>query len=214
MSKTFVMPGSVLEVVVGKFAGQADGAAWMKHGDNVVLATAVMGKEEREFMGFLPLTVEYREKTSAAGRIPGGYIKREGRLSDAEVLTSRVIDRTIRPLFPADFFHELQVMDIVYSADGNFPLSVLSIIGTSISLSLSPMPFLGPIGAVMAGRINGQLVFNVALEQDAESDVHILIAGTRDGICMVEGNCELLNEAEMVDVFMAPHENINHFSFV
>lgn len=208
MSKTFRLPEAGLEVVVGKFAGQADGAAWMKHGDNVVLATAVMSKEERDFMGFLPLTVEYREKTSAAGRIPGGYIKREGRLSDTEVLTSRVIDRTVRPLFPADFFNEVQLMATVYSADGNYPLSVLSIIGSSIALALSSMPFLGPIGAVMVGRVNGQLVFNLGIEQDASSDVHVLIAGTRDGICMVEGNCELLSEAEMVDVFMTAHEEI------
>ncbi|MDQ5940620.1 MAG: polyribonucleotide nucleotidyltransferase [Candidatus Dependentiae bacterium] len=208
MSKTFKLPEAGLEVVVGKFAGQADGAAWMKCGDNVVLATAVMGKEEREFMGFLPLTVEYREKTSAAGRIPGGYIKREGRLSDTEVLTSRVIDRTIRPLFPADFFSEIQLMATVYSADGHYPLSVMSIIGASIALGLSQMPFLGPIGAVLVGRIDGKLVFNLGLEQDATSDTHILIAGNRDGICMVEGNCELLSEAEMVDLFLAAHEEI------
>jgi polyribonucleotide nucleotidyltransferase len=208
MSKTFIFPGGGLEVVIGKFAGQADGSAWLKSGDNVVLATSVMSREERDFMGFLPLTVEYREKTSAAGRIPGGYIKREGRLSDTEVLTSRVIDRTVRPLFPADFFNEVQLMVSVYSADGNFPLAVMSIIASSIAMSLSQMPFLGPVGAVLVGRVNGALVFNTGLETDATSDVHILIAGTRDGICMVEGNCELLSEAEMVDIFLAAHEEI------
>ncbi|MDQ5890831.1 MAG: polyribonucleotide nucleotidyltransferase [Candidatus Dependentiae bacterium] len=208
MSKTFKLPEAGLEVVVGKFAGQADGAAWMKHGDNVVLATAVTSTSDREFMGFLPLTVEYREKTSAAGRIPGGYIKREGRLSDTEVLTSRVIDRTVRPLFPADFFNEVQLMVAVYSADGKFPLSVLSIISSSIALSLSSMPFLGPIGAVLACRVDGKIVFNLGIEEDATSDTHILIAGNRDGICMVEGNCELLSEDEMVGIFLAAHEEI------
>jgi len=208
MSKTFKMPEAGFEVVIGKYAGQADGAAWMKCGDNVVLATAVMNKDEREFMGFLPLTVEYREKTSAAGRIPGGYIKREGRLSDTEVLTCRVIDRTIRPMFPSEFFHELQVMATAYSADGNFPLSVMSIVGTSIALGISHIPFLQPIGAVLVSRIEGKLVFNIGIEASATSDVHILIAGTRDGICMVEGNCELLSESEMVDLFFVAHEEI------
>ncbi len=208
MSKTFILPEAGLEVVVGKFAGQADGAAWVKCGDNVVLATAVTSKEDKDFMGFLPLTVEYREKTSAAGRIPGGYIKREGRLSDTEVLTSRVIDRTLRPLFPSDFFNEVQVMATVYSADGNFPLAVMSIVGSSLALGLSQMPFLGPIGAVYACRVEGKTVFNLGLEKDLTSDVHILIAGTRDGICMVEGNCELLNEDEMVELFFEAHEEI------
>jgi polyribonucleotide nucleotidyltransferase len=208
MSKTFIIPGGGLEVVIGKFAGQADGSAWLKSGDNVVLATAVTSKEERDFMGFLPLTVEYREKTSAAGRIPGGYIKREGRLSDTEVLTSRVIDRTVRPLFPSEFFNEVQLMVSVYSADGNFPLAVMSIIASSIALGLSHMPFLGPVGAVLVGRIDGSLVFNMGLEAASTSDVHILIAGTRDGICMVEGNCELLSEDEMVDIFLTAHEEI------
>jgi len=208
MSKTYKLSGTPFEVVLGKYAGQADGAAWLQCGDNVVFTATVMSKDEREFMGFLPLTVEYREKTSAAGRIPGGYIKREGRLSDTEVLTSRVIDRTIRPLFPSDFFSEIQVMATVYSADGNFPLAVMSIVSSSIALGMSQMPFLGPVGAVMVSRVDGKLVFNGSVEQTTGSDVHILVAGTRDGICMVEGNCELLGEDAMVEVFFAAHDEI------
>lgn len=208
MSKTFELKGMGLEVTVGKFAGQADGSAWVKCGDNIVLSVATAAKKERDFMGFFPLTVEYREKTSAAGRILGGYIKREGRLSDVEVLTCRMTDRSIRPLFPSNYFNEVQVMSTVYSADGKHPLGIMSIIGASISLSISSIPFAGPIGAVNVGRIDGQWVFNLGNEQDEESDVHVTVVGTRDGICMVEGNCELLNEDEMVELFFTAHEEI------
>lgn len=208
MSKTYALQGTGLEVEVGKFAEQAGGSAWMKHGNNRVLCVATAAKEERDFMGFFPLTVEYREKTSAAGRIPGGYIKREGRLSDNEVLTCRVIDRTIRPFFPSSYFNEVQVMATVYSADGEYPLNVMSIIGSSLALGLSDIPFGGPLGAVFVSRRDGKWVFN--LEEDLEdgSDVHVLVAGNRDGVCMVEGNCELLNEDQMIDLFFSAHEEI------
>ena len=128
MSKTFELNGTGLSVDVGRFAGQAGGSAWLKHGNNVVLSVATAAKDEKDFMGFFPLTVEYREKTSAAGRIPGGYIKREGRLSDNEVLTCRVIDRCVRPFFPSSYFNEVQVMSNVYSADGHYPLNVMAIL--------------------------------------------------------------------------------------
>ena len=196
-------------VDVGRFAEQAGGSAWLKHGNNVVLSVATAAKDEKDFMGFFPLTVEYREKTSAAGRIPGGYIKREGRLSDNEVLTCRVIDRCVRPFFPSSYFNEVQVMSNVYSADGHYPLNVMAILSSSIALSVSDIPFDGPVGAVFVSRKEGQWVFNFDSENDeVESDVHVLVAGKRDGICMVEGNCELLSEDEMIDLFFSAHEEI------
>ena len=121
MHKIFKFSQGGIEVEIGKFARQADGSVWVKSGNNVVLATAVASKEEKDFMGFFPLTVEYRERMSAAGKIPGGYLKREGRLSDIEILNSRLIDRSIRPLFPKYFFNEVQVLTTVLSSDGSFP---------------------------------------------------------------------------------------------
>ncbi|MGD1997548.1 MAG: polyribonucleotide nucleotidyltransferase [Candidatus Dependentiae bacterium] len=208
MSKTFKLDNSQLEVVIGKYAGQADGAAWLQHGNNRVLCVATATKEAKDFMGFFPLTVEYREKTAAAGRFPGGFIKREGRLSDKEVLTCRVIDRSIRPFFPSDYFNEVQVLASVYSSDGEHPVNAMALIGASIALNTSSIPFAEPIGAVTVGRVDGELSFNINLEQEKESDVDILVAGTESGICMVEGNCDLMTDDEMVDLLFKAHEEI------
>lgn len=208
VKKTFRLEEVGLEVEVGKYARQADGAAWIRHGDNIILSTVVATKEAKDFIGFFPLTVEYREKTSAAGKIPGGYIKREGRLSDTEVLMSRLTDRSIRPLFPSDYFNEVQLLSSVYSSDGKFPSSVLSIVGASIALSISSIPFGGPIGAVQASLIDGELVFNSGLEQSKESAVNMLVVGTESGICMVEGNTDNHSEDEMVELLFRAHEEI------
>ncbi len=159
-------------------------------------------------MGFFPLTVEYREKMSAAGKIPGGYVKREGRLSNIEVLASRLIDRSIRPLFPNYYFNEVQVLATVYSADAGFPIDILGLIGSSLALAISPIPFLAPVGAVRMGRINGEWVFNVSAEEQAKSKVSLTIAGTRDGISMVEGNCDNISEEELIDALFLAHEKI------
>jgi len=207
-SKIFKLEKQNLEVEIGKVARQADGAVWLKSGKNVLMATAVATKEERDFMGFFPLTIEYRERTSAAGRIPGGYIKREGRLSDIEVLGSRLIDRPLRPLFPKYYFNEVQVMSAVYSYDGLFPPRVLGLIGSSIALSISDIPFLGPIGAVEVIRASGEWKFNATNEELEKSDVEIVIAGTENGICMVEGYCDSISEEELVEVLFAAHEKI------
>ena len=206
--KVFRLPELGLEVEIGKFARQADGSAWIKAGNNVVLATAVATKDAKEFGGFFPLTVEYRERPTAAGRIPGGYVKREGKLSDAEVLTSRNIDRPIRPLFPPYYFNEVQVMCSVFSSDGKFPANILSIIGASLALTVSPIPFMGPIGAVQASKINGEWKFNLTHEEIAQSDSDITIAGTINGICMVEGHCNEVQEEELVDLLFKAHEII------
>lgn len=205
--KKFSLPELGLEVEINKFARQAHGAAWIKQGKNVVLSTAV-ATEPKEFMGFFPLTVEYREKASAAGKIPGGYVKREGKLSDAEVLTSRLIDRPIRPLFPANYFNEVQLLSSVYSADGSFPTGVLATIGSSLALTISDIPFLGPIGAVSASMVNGKWKLNPSYEEEKSSDSNVIIAGTKAGICMVEGHCNSVAEEELVEVLFEAHEMI------
>lgn len=206
MQKIFRLPKFNLEVELGKFARQADGAAWIRCGNNIVLATAVASKVIKEFAGFLPLTVEYRERTSAAGKIPGGYIKREGKLSDNEVLTSRIIDRPIRPLFPHDFYNEVQILATVYSSDGKFPASILGLIGSSLALTISNIPFLGPVGAVQVGRIDGEWKFNLSFEDQQKSDSDIIVASTQNGICMVEGHCNNIKEEELIDLLLQAHE--------
>jgi polyribonucleotide nucleotidyltransferase len=208
MHKIFNLPECGIEVEIGRYARQADGAVWIKAGNCVVLCTAVASKEPKDILGFFPLTVEYRERTSAAGRIPGGYFKREGKLSDAEVLISRLIDRPIRPLFPSTYFNEVQLMSTVYSSDGQFPTGILSIIGSSLALAISPAPFLGPVGAVMATRINNAWKFNPTFEELADADTSITIAGTKNGICMVEGHCNNLPEKDLVELLFVAHEEI------
>lgn len=208
MHKVFRFPGSGLEVEVGKLARQADGSVWIKSGNNSVLCTAVAKKEVKDFLGFFPLTVEYRERTSAAGRIPGGYFKREGKLSDSEVLTCRNIDRPIRPLFPSNFFNEVQIMATVFSSDGSFPNSVLAIIGSSLALSISPIPFLGPIGAVQVANVDGSWKFNPTYAEVTASDADITIVGTKSGICMVEGHCNNVSEQALIDLLFLAHEEI------
>ena len=208
MQKIFRLPEQGLEVEVGKYARQADGSVWIKSGNTVILATAVAAKGSGKFLGFFPLTVEYRERPSAAGRIPGGYFKREGKLSENEVLTSRLIDRPIRPLFPSTYIQEVQLLSTVYSSDGKFPASVLAIIGSSLALTISPIPFLGPVGAVQVGKVQGKWKINPSYEDMIESGTDIMIAGTKAGICMVEGHCENILEKDLVDLFFLAHEEI------
>lgn len=200
MSKVFRLPELNLEVEIGKFARQADGAAWIKIGGNVLLTTAVAAKASSNFMGFFPLTVEYRERTSAAGKIPGGYMKREGKLSDEEVLTSRLIDRSIRPFFPKNFFSEVQVISAVYSSDGTFPTGIMAILSSSLALTLSDIPFNGPVGGVEISLVNGEWKFNAPFSDTDASTSRIIVVGTKDGICMVEGNCNNLAEDVLADL--------------
>ncbi len=207
MIKTFKLPSLGYEVTIGKFANKADGSVWFRHKDTIILTTAVMA-ETKSFPGFLPLSVDYREYFSASGKIPGGYLKREGRSSDHEILTSRLIDRAIRPLFPDFFFNEVQVLSTVYSIDKDALPSPLSLLSASIALMISKIPFMGPVGAVQVGRINGALVFNPTKEQQEQSDFLILVAGTKDGICMVEGSAQGMSEAEFIDALFNAHQII------
>jgi len=207
MVKTFKLKSLGYEVTVGKFANQADGSVWFRHKDTVILATAVMA-ETKSFMGFLPLSVDYRELFSAAGKIPGGYLKREGRSSDQEVLVSRLIDRSIRPLFPSYFFNEVQVLATVYSLDKDALPAPLTLLAASIALSISRIPFGGPVGAVQVGRNEGKWIMNPTREELANSDVTLIVAGTKEGLCMVEGNASGISETELVDALFTAHESI------
>lgn len=207
MEKRFYLPELGYELSIGKFAGQADGAAWLQQGGTIVLATACTAPSA-EFPGFLPLTIDYRELFSAAGKIPGGYYKREGKFSDKEVLTSRLIDRSIRPLFPYNFFNQLQILATVYSVDKEHSPQTLGLLATSLALTLSKIPFLGPVGAVEIGRVNGEWIYNPLYSQSIVSDVKIIVAGTDEGICMVEGQALEISEEEFVKVMFEAHEII------
>lgn len=202
--KTFSLKNFDYEVEIGKFATQADGSVWFKQGGTVVLATVVSAPSS-EFPGFLPLTIEYREQFAAAGKIPGGYYKREGKATDKEVLTGRLIDRALRPLFPENYFNQLQIVVTVYSVDKEHQPSTISLCAASLALSISKIPFLGPVGAVEVARINGEWVLNPIYSQTFESDVRIIVAGTKEGINMVEGCTNEISEDEMVDAFFKAH---------
>ncbi|HJT76521.1 MAG TPA: polyribonucleotide nucleotidyltransferase, partial [Gemmataceae bacterium] len=167
-----------LSIETGKVAKQAHGAVMVRYGDTVALVTAVEGEADPA-RGFFPLVVDYREKTYAAGKFPGGFIKREGRPTTKEILTARLIDRPIRPLFPSGYVNEVQVMSVVLSADKENDPDILSMIGSSAALHLSPIPFLHPTGAVRIGRINGEFVLMPSHSQLEESDLDLIVAGTR-----------------------------------
>jgi polyribonucleotide nucleotidyltransferase len=203
MEKKFRLEENGIEVVLGKFANQADGAAWVQQGGTVVFA-AVVSAPPKEFPGFLPLTVDYREIFAAAGKIPGGYFKREGKFTDKEILTGRLIDRAIRPLFPENFFNQVQILSTVYSVDKEHMPHGLALLAASIALSTSTIPFLGPVGVAEVARVDGKWIVNPTYGQTLVSDVKLIVAGTEEGICMVEGSSHEITESEFVDVlFMA-----------
>jgi len=195
------------EAEIGKVARQADGSLFFRHGGTVILAT-VVSAEPKEFPGFLPLTVDYKEQLAAAGKIPGGYYKREGRPSDREVLTSRLIDRAIRPLFPANFFDQVQVLITVYSVDKRYAPNTIALVAASIALSISKISFLGPVGAVEVARVDNTWVINPTYEDSMRAQASLIVAGTHEGICMVEGAMHDLSESELVDALFYAHESI------
>jgi polyribonucleotide nucleotidyltransferase len=200
--------GKQIKFETGRMAKQASGAALTSSGDNVILATAVASPDPKEGIDFFPLTVEYREFTYAGGRIPGGFIKREGRPSEKEVLTSRQIDRPIRPLFPEAFRNETQVVAFVYSADKENDPDVLGINGASCALALSDIPFHGPVGAVRIGFIEGQYLVNPTYAERAVSKLNIMVVGTKDGIVMVESGAKEVSEEHVVGAIEFAHEEI------
>ena len=200
--------GKHIKFETGRIAKQASGAAFTSSGDNAVLATAVASPDPKEGIDFFPLTVEYREFTYAGGRIPGGFIKREGRPSEKEILTSRQIDRPIRPLFPEAFRNETQVVAFVYSADKENDPDVLGINGASCALALSDIPFHGPVGAVRIGYIDEKFVVNPTYSERLVSKLNIMVVGTKDGIVMVESGAKEITEDVVVGAIEFAHEEI------
>lgn len=196
--KEITFGGRKLILETGKLAKQADGACWVQFEDSVIHATAVAAKEASSDSDFFPLTVEYRQMAYAAGKIPGGFFKREGKPSEKEVLTSRVIDRPIRPLFPDGYRNEVQVVVNVLSSDKVNDTDVLGVVGASAALCLSSIPFNGPIAAVRVGKIDGEFVLNPTFAQLPESDLDLVIAGSEHSILMVEGEAKELSESEMI----------------
>ena len=192
----------------GELAKLADGAVEVRFGDSLILATACATEEPREGLDFLPLMVEYREKTYAAGKIPGGFFKREGRPSEKEILTCRRIDRPCRPLFPEGFRNELQVIVYTLSADMENDTDILAINGASAALSISAIPFAGPIGAVRIGRVDGKLVVNPTFQQLEESDLNLVIVGTEQAVVMLEGNARFVAEGVVVEAIEVAHQQI------
>jgi len=197
-----------LEIETGKLARQADGAAVVRYGDTVVLATAVFAKEPKEAAGFFPLTVDYRENTYAAGRIPGGWFKREGRPTEKEILTSRLIDRPLRPFFPKGFYHETQLIAFVLSADGQNDPDILAVNGASAALACSLIPFYSPVGAVRVGRLDGKFALNPTNAERERSEIDLIVAGTEDAVVMVEAGAREVSEATIVDAILFGHEAV------
>jgi polyribonucleotide nucleotidyltransferase len=200
--------GRKLILEVGEVAKQANGAVLVWYGETVVLVTAVMAPEVREGIDFVPLTVDYREKAYAAGKIPGGFFKREGRPSEREILTSRLIDRPIRPLFPEGFGQETQIIAMVLSADTENDPGILAMLGASTALTVSDIPFHGPIGAVRVGRLEGVFIINPTRQQQSLSDLDLVIAGVDEGIVMVEGSGREIPEDVLIEGLEVGHQAI------
>ena len=192
----------------GLMAKQANGAVVARYGDTVVLSTAVSSKVERENVDFLPLTVDYQEKAYAAGRIPGGFFRREGRQSEKEVLTSRLIDRPIRPLFPDGYYFDTQVIASVLSIGDESSMDLMGMISSSAALSISDIPFKGPIGAVRVGLIEGKFVINPGQKDLETTTLNMVVAGTADAIMMVEGGAHELSEDQMLEALDSAHREI------
>ena len=189
-------------------AKQADGAVLVSFGESIVLVTATASRTIREGIDFFPLVVDYQEMAYAAGKIPGGFFKREGRPSEKEILTSRLIDRPLRPLFPKGFLNEVQIIATVLSADQENDPDVLAICGASAALEISDIPFKGPIAGVRVGRLKGQWVCNPTVSQLQESDVNLIVAGSRESVVMVEGGGQELSEEELLEAIFFGHRSL------
>src|SRR2546427_514416 len=198
--------GHPFSIETGKVAKQADGSVVVRYGDSMVLATVVATKTAKEGQDFFPVTVDYRERAYAGGRIPGGYFKREGAPVKKEVLTSRLIDRPIRPLFPEGFKNEVQVICLAISGDPQHDPDVLAMNGASAALALSGIPFSGPVGAVRVGLVDGQFVANPTTAEQAVSQLELVVAGTEEGVLMVEAGAKEVSEEKMLEAIAFGHD--------
>jgi polyribonucleotide nucleotidyltransferase len=201
-------PGKVLSIETGRIAKQADGSVIVRMGDTMVLCTAVSAKEPKPGQDFFPLTVDHKESFSAAGRFPGGFMKREGRSSEKEILSSRLIDRVLRPLFPKGYVCDTQVISSVISSDDENDGDVLGGVGASLAIHLSDIPFDGPMAEVRVGRVDGEFIINPTISELKESDLDMVVGGTDDSILMIEGEMQEISEAEMLAAIKAAHEAI------
>ena len=202
IQRTATVGGKAILLETGKVAKQAHGAVWIRQGDSIVLVTVVSAAEKKEGIDFFPLTVDYQEKLFAAGRVPGSFFRREGRPTEKETLTSRIVDRSCRPLFAEGYSNETQIIATVISFDQENDTDVLALTGASAALHISGVPFGGPIAGVRVGRIGGQFVANPTLAQRAESDLDVVMAASREAIVMVEGGARELSEAVMVEALL------------
>lgn len=208
--RTFRYPlgGRLLQMEIGKVCEQANGQVWVQYGDTVVNVTVCCSKEPKEGIDFFPLSVDFEERMYSVGKIPGGFIKREGRPSEHAILTSRLIDRPIRPLFPKGFYNDVVVVATCMSVDPDCSPEIAAMIGSSVAIATSDIPWEGPTAAVKVGRIDGQFVINPTLEQRELSDIEVTVAGTKEAIMMVEAGANEVPEMEMLDAILFGHEEI------
>ena len=210
MKKTFELDfrGRKIVIETGELAKQAHGAILVRYGDTVTLTAAVVSKNVNILSDFFPLTVVYQEKLYSVGKIPGGFIKREGRPTDAATLAARMIDRPMRPLFPEDFKNEVQIINTVLSVDQDNSPEMAALFGSSLAVSISQIPFNGPIASVKVGRVNGEFIINPTVAEDEISDISLTVAGTKKAINMVEAGAKEVSEEDMLDALMFGHEAI------
>ena len=208
MFKQFEMQlaGRTLRADIGRVAAQANGAVLMHYGDTVVLSTAVASEKPREGIDFFPLSVEYEEKMYAVGKIPGGFNKREGKASENAILTSRVIDRPMRPLFPKDYRNDVTLNNMVMSVDPDCSPELTAMLGSAIATAISDIPFDGPTSTTQVGLIDGEFVFNPNAAQRAVSDLQLTVASTREKVIMIEAGANEVPEAKMIEAIFAAHE--------
>ncbi len=200
--------GKEIKVTIGKVAKQANGSCLIECGETVVLVTATASKQPREGIDFFPLSCDFEEKLYSVGKIPGGFIKREGKASEKAVLTSRLIDRPLRPLFPEGYRNDVQIIATALSVDQDYTPDILAMIGSSIALSISDIPFNGPTGSVSVGKVNGNIIINPNKEEREQSDLELTVAGTKDAIMMVEAGCNILSEKDILESILAAHDAI------
>ena len=209
IKKTIQLPdGRTISIETGKLAKQADGAVEVRMGNTMLLATVVSAKEAGEGVDFMPLQVEYKEKFSSAGRFPGGFLKREGRASDYEILTARLVDRVLRPLFPENYHADTFVNITMYSADGADMPDALAGLAASAAIAVSDIPFNGPISEVRVARIDGEFVIDPTYEQLERADMELMVGATYDNIMMVEGEMDEVSEADLLAALKAAHDAI------
>jgi len=209
ITKTCKLPdGREITIETGKLARFADGAVVLRMGNTMLLATVVSAQEAKPGTDFLPLSVDYQEKFASTGKVPGGFLKRESKLSDYEILISRLVDRALRPLFPSDYHADTQVMIYLISGDENAVPDALAAFAASAALSVSDIPFQGPISEVRVARIDGKFVINPTMEDKKRADIDLIVAASIDNILMVEGEAKEVSEDDMLEALRQAHEAI------